>query len=52
MQKNIHSLQASMSLKYFTSLSKSLLTFRKNCGLPSDLFKPSDNLLTPVHKTV
>ena len=52
MQKNIDSIQASMSVKYFAPLSKSLLTFRKNCGLPSDLFKPSDDLLTSVHKTI
>ena len=39
-------------MKDVASLSNNLLTFRKDCGLPSYFIKPSDDLFTPVHESV
>jgi len=39
-------------MKYFGSLSNSLLTFCKDCRLSSNLFKSPDDLLISVYETV
>jgi len=48
----IYYLGASVAMKNVTSLSNSLLTFCKDCGLPSHLVKPSNDLFTPVHESI